>query len=108
MSGASNQAGHGALRGMQRRPHTPVFSVGQMVSLRSRAGVPPGTPNSFTVKTILPIENGHPHYRVRSTEEAFDRMVPESDLIAADQCETSHDDEARRIFRMRFAPKRKG
>jgi hypothetical protein len=84
-----------------------AFSVDQTVSLRSRAGVPLGTPNSFIVKTILPSENGHRHYRIRSTEEAFDRIVPEANLVAADQCQTIHDDEARRNFRMRFAPKRR-
>ncbi|WP_395449976.1 hypothetical protein ACHMW7_09265 [Aminobacter sp. UC22_36] len=104
---AATNRGRTRLHLMHEHPQPPAFGVGQAVSFRSRAGVPLGTPNSFTVKTIVPIENGLPHYRIRSTEEAFDRMVPESNLIAADQCQTTHDDEARRIFRMRFMPKRR-
>ena len=91
---------------MHGRPPLPAFSVGERVSFISRFGLSPGTPIAFTIITVLPGDDGRPQYRIRSTEEPFFRISPESNLTAAVQCEPDHE-EARQMWRARFARKPK-
>jgi hypothetical protein len=59
------------------------FSVGQAVEYTPRGG----QPGLFTVVRRMPEEFGESDlkYRIRNSEEGFERTVPEYDLIATDR-----------------------
>ena len=61
----------------------PLFNTGQSVSFtQTRLFLAPG---AYRVVSALPATDGRVQYRVKSNDEAFDRIVDESNLEALNE-----------------------
>lgn len=58
----------------------PVFTKGQRVTLQSRVGLSPRTPDEFTVLLRLPDTAGKAQYRIRNEEQGHERVEQGSNL----------------------------
>jgi hypothetical protein len=56
------------------------FAIGQLVRLRTR--MPLQRDLTFLVMALLPPFDGSPQYRLRSSDEEFERIVAEADLVS--------------------------
>ena len=56
------------------------FAVGQIVSLKSRMGLAPGTAQVYRIIATLPAKDGSPQYRIRNDEASQERVVMESSI----------------------------
>jgi hypothetical protein len=62
-----------------------LYSVGQEVRLKSRAGMSPTAAESYRVTARLPAVQNSLQYRIRSDEERHERVTTEDSLeLAAD------------------------
>jgi hypothetical protein len=57
-----------------------VFTKGQKVTLQSRVGLSPRTPEDFTVLMRLPDNQGKAQYRIRNEEHGHERVEQGSNL----------------------------
>lgn len=60
------------------------YPLGQIVRLKSRAGMPLKTPETFQIVGLLPPQNGTCQYRMRSDEERHERVAQEDDIEAVE------------------------
>jgi hypothetical protein len=56
------------------------FKVGQVVEYVPGRLSLPASGGPYKVIRLLPVENGHVHYRIKSTSETFERVARESEL----------------------------
>lgn len=68
------------------RTDTPahLFAIGQTVRMKSHTGLVQKTAELFQIKSKLPVKDGSPQYRIRSDEEAHERVTTEDNLEVAD------------------------
>jgi hypothetical protein len=56
------------------------FKVGQFVDFApGRVGLPASS-GKYTIVKLLPLQDGQPQYRIKSTAETFERMASEGQL----------------------------
>jgi hypothetical protein len=55
------------------------FKVGQLVNYSAKVGVPASS-SGYQIIRLLPPEEGHLLYRIKSTGETFERVAREQDL----------------------------
>lgn len=59
---------------------TPKFKVGQSVRYNSNVARRFGSSASFKIVRLMPSEDGHRQYRIKSASESHERVAKESDL----------------------------
>lgn len=57
-----------------------LFSVGQMVRMKSRFGVSPKTAEFYRIIGTLPPRDNSPQYRIRSDDERHERVATQDTL----------------------------
>lgn len=60
-----------------------LFSVGQMVRMKSRFGVSPTIAEFYRVTGTMPPRDNSPQYRIRSDDERHERVATQDALEAA-------------------------
>lgn len=56
------------------------FKVGQFVDFSAgKIGIPASS-SKYTIVRLLPLEDGQPQYRIKSSSETFERVASESQL----------------------------
>jgi len=53
------------------------FAVGQLVRLKSKLGLAPGTAQSYRISATLPETENSPQYRIRNEDTNQERVVEE-------------------------------
>lgn len=68
------------------RTDTPshLFAIGQTVRMKSRTGLVQKTAELFQIKSMMPVKDGSPQYRIRSDQETHERVTTEDNLEAAE------------------------
>lgn len=68
------------------RTDTPshLFAIGQTVRMKSRTGLVQKTAELFQIKSMLPVKDGSPQYRIRSEQETYERVTTEDNLEPVD------------------------
>lgn len=56
------------------------FAIGQVVRMKSHAGMTRKVAEIFAIKGMLPVRDGSPQYRIRSEQETHDRVAAEDNL----------------------------
>ena len=58
------------------------FKVGQIVNFTPARTTMSASSPEYTIVRLLPRENGHNQYRIKGTNDTFERMARETDLTA--------------------------
>ncbi|WP_054308560.1 hypothetical protein [Mesorhizobium sp. 1M-11] len=69
-------------RGRQPDAAAHMFSVGQLVRIKSQFGVFPKTSELYRITGTLPAKDNSPQYRIRSDNERHERMATQDSLQA--------------------------
>ena len=79
----STRGGHAPARS-PRKAEVHSFSIGQIVRMKGRVGLPPSTAEFYRITAMLPARDNSLQYRIRSDDERHERVATEDSLEAVD------------------------